>query len=66
VRDNRSLVRLDLSALTRVGGRLEISDHPLLDSVSVDALASAGELAIDGNPAWSGEQIAALRSRLGK
>lgn len=66
VRDNRSLVRLDLSGLQRVGGRLEVSDHPLLDSVSVDALASAGELAIEGNPAWSAEQIAALRRRLGR
>lgn len=66
VRENRSLLRLDLGALRRVGGRLEVTDHPLLDSVSVDALASAGEVAIDGNPAWSAEEIAALRSRLGK
>ncbi len=66
VRDNRSLLRLDLGALKMVGGRLEVSDHPVLDSVSLDALGSAGEVAIDGNPAWSAEQIAAVRSRLGK
>jgi len=63
---NRALVRLDLSALEKVGGRFEVSDHPVLDSVSLDALAGAGEVAIDGNPAWSAAEIASLRSRLGR
>lgn len=66
VRDNRGLVRLDLGALTRVGGRLEVSDHPVLDSVSLDAIASAGEVAIDGNPAWAAAEIAALRTRVAR
>lgn len=64
VRGNRGLARLDLGALARVGGRVEIADHPVLESVSLDALAGAGDLAIDGNPAWSAAEIAALRTRL--
>jgi hypothetical protein len=66
VRGNRGLVRLDLGALAAVRGRVEVTDHPVLDSVSLDALASAGDLAIDGNPAWSAGEIAALRTRLGR
>lgn len=66
VRGNRGLMRLDLGALKVVHGRLEVSDHPVLDSVSFDALAGTGELAIDGNPAWPEADIAALRSRLGR
>lgn len=66
VRGNRGLMRLDLGALKEVHGRLEVSDHPALDSVSFDALAITGELAIDGNPAWSEADIAALRSRLAR
>ena len=66
VQGNRGLLRLDLSALEKVGGRFEVSDHPVLESVSLDALVSAGEVAIDGNPAWSAAEIASLRSRLGR
>ena len=66
VRGNRGLMRLDLGALKVVKGRLEVSDHPVLESVSFDALASTAELAIDGNPAWPEADIAALRSRVGR
>lgn len=66
VQGNRSLVRLDLGALTSVRGRLQVSDHPALDSVSLDALAGAGDVAFDGNPAWPAADVAALRTRLAR
>ncbi len=64
VRDNRELLRLDLGALRRVGGRLEIGGHPQLDTVVLDRLERAGELAVEDNPAWPADEVDRVRRRL--
>jgi hypothetical protein len=66
VTDNRSLERLDLGSLRRIGGRLEVSGNRSLDTVVLDRLSSAGDLAIEDNPAWPEEEAQVLRRRLGR
>lgn len=64
VRDNRALTYLDLGALRAVGGLLEVSGQRRLDQVRIEQLAHAGQLVIEGEPAWPPAQIDALRRRL--
>jgi hypothetical protein len=47
-----------------VGGRLEIGGHPQLDTVVLDRLERAGELAVEDNPAWPADEVDLIRRKL--